>query len=141
MRLLEGSLQHLQERSKWRFLRQERHGISERAAYLFRVAEMMRDKRFELAVLQIYEVGKSWKEADSDVSEAIDYLEYYGSEMQRLGSRRLGGYPGEVNDYNYVSRGIGIIISPWNFPLAIPTGMVAASIVTGNCAIFKPSGL
>ncbi len=115
--------------------------ISERAAYLFRVAEMMRDKRFELAGLQIYEVGKSWKEADSDVSEAIDYLEYYGSEMQRLGSRRLGSYPGEVNEYNYVSRGIGVIISPWNFPLAIPTGMVAASIVTGNCAIFKPSGL
>ena len=115
--------------------------ISERAAYLFRVAEMMRAKRFELAALQIYEVGKSWKEADSDVSEAIDYLEYYGSEMQRLGSRRLGSYPGEVNEYNYVSRGIGVIISPWNFPLAIPTGMVAASIVTGNCAIFKPSGL
>ena len=115
--------------------------ISERAAYLFRVAEMMRAKRFELAGLQIYEVGKSWKEADSDVSEAIDYLEYYGSEMQRLGSRRLGSYPGEVNEYNYVSRGIGVIISPWNFPLAIPTGMVAASIITGNCAIFKPSGL
>ena len=75
------------------------------------------------------------------MSEAIDYLEYYGSEMQRLGSRRLGSYPGEVNEYNYVSRGIGVIISPWNFPLAIPTGMVAASIVTGNCAIFKPSGL
>ncbi|HZX48769.1 MAG TPA: aldehyde dehydrogenase family protein, partial [Nitrospirota bacterium] len=112
----------------------------ERAAYLFKVAEMMKDKRFELTALQIYEVGKSWKEADGDVSEAIDYLEYYGREMQKVGSGYYGNYPGEVNDYHYVPRGIGIIISPWNFPLAIPTGMVAASIVTGNCAIFKPSG-
>ena len=112
----------------------------ERAAYLFKVAEMMKDKRFELTALQIYEVGKSWKEADGDVSEAIDYLEYYGREMQRIGTGHYGNYPGEVNDYHYVPRGIGIIISPWNFPLAIPTGMVAASIVTGNCAIFKPSG-
>jgi len=114
--------------------------IRERAAYLFKVAELMRNKRFELAALHIYEVGKSWKEADGDVSEAIDYLEYYGAEMQRLGSRHLGSYPGEVNDYLYLPKGVGIIISPWNFPLAIPTGMLAASIVTGNCAIFKPSG-
>lgn len=114
--------------------------IRERAAYLFKVAELMRNNRFELTALHIYEVGKSWKEADGDVSEAIDYLEYYGAEMQRLESRRLGSYPGEINDYLYLPKGIGIIISPWNFPLAIPTGMVAASIITGNCAILKPSG-
>ena len=84
--------------------------IRERAAYLFKVAELMRNKRFELAALHIYEVGKSWKEADGDVSEAIDYLEYYGAEMQRLGSRRLGSYPGEVNDYPYLPKGVGIII-------------------------------
>ncbi|MCC6543187.1 MAG: proline dehydrogenase family protein, partial [Nitrospirae bacterium] len=113
----------------------------ERAEYLIKVAGMMKDKRFELAALQILEVGKSWNEADSDVSEAIDYLEYYGREMKRIGSGHYGNYPGEINYYHYMPRGIGIIISPWNFPLAIPTGMVAASIVTGNCAVFKPSGL
>ncbi len=128
----------LKARSAWEQWR--RVPIRERAAYLFKVAELMKNNRFELSALHIYEVGKSWKEADGDVSEAIDYLEYYGAEMQRLGSRRLGSYPGEVNDYLYLPKGVGIIISPWNFPLAIPTGMIAASIVTGNCAIFKPSG-
>lgn len=115
--------------------------INDRSTYLGRVAEMMRGMRFELTALQIYEVGKSWKEADADVSEAIDYLEYYGSEMKRLTPRLHGIYPGEVNDYHFVPKGVGVIISPWNFPLAIPAGMIAASIVTGNCALFKPSGL
>ncbi len=115
--------------------------INERAEYLFKVADMMREERFELAALQIYEVGKSWKEADGDVSEAIDYLEYYGREMMRIGAGHYGNYPGEVNYYHYVPRGTGIVISPWNFPLAIPTGMITAAIVTGNCVIFKPSGL
>ncbi len=115
---------------------------SERAAYLFRAADEMKKKRFELAALEVLEVGKGWKEADADIAEAIDYLIYNGNEMIRLGEhRRLGDYPGEVNEYLYEPKGIGVVISPWNFPLAIPTGMASASIVAGNAAILKPSGL
>ncbi len=114
----------------------------ERSAFLFAAAEEMRKRRFELAALEVYEVGKTWKDADADVAEATDYLEYYGREMLRLGKPRLlGNYPGELNEYLYEPRGIGVVISPWNFPLAIATGMVSAGIVTGNCVIFKPSGL
>ena len=90
----------------------------------------------------VYEVGKNWKEADGDVAEAIDYLEYYGREMVKLSKGgRVASYPGEANEYIYEPRGIGVVISPWNFPLAIATGMVSAGIVTGNCVIFKPSSL
>ncbi len=114
----------------------------ERAGCLFRAAKEIRERRFELMALEVYEVGKTWKDADADVTEAVDYLQYYGREMLRLGTpRRLGGYPGEDNEYRYVPRGVGVVISPWNFPLAIPAGMVSAGIVTGNCIIFKPSGL
>lgn len=114
----------------------------ERASYLFKVAERMRKERFDLIALMVYEVGKSWKEADGDVAEAIDYLEYYGREMVRLSREvRVASYPGESNEYIYEPKGIGVVISPWNFPLAIPTGMVSAGIVTGNCVIFKPSSL
>jgi RHH-type proline utilization regulon transcriptional repressor/proline dehydrogenase/delta 1-pyrroline-5-carboxylate dehydrogenase len=114
----------------------------ERADLLFSAAAEMRKQRFELAALEIYETGKTWKDADGDITEAIDYLEYYGAEMVRLGRRnRLGDFPGEENEYSYIPRGIGVVISPWNFPLAIPTGMVSAAVVAGNCVIFKPSGL
>ena len=113
-----------------------------RAGYLFEAAAGLRTARDELAALEVHEVGKTWREADGDVTEAIDYLEYYGREMVRLGAtRRLGDYPGEVNDYFYMPRGVGVVISPWNFPLAIPAGMVSAAVVTGNCVVFKPSGL
>jgi RHH-type proline utilization regulon transcriptional repressor/proline dehydrogenase/delta 1-pyrroline-5-carboxylate dehydrogenase len=102
----------------------------------------MRKRRWDLTALEVYEVGKTWKEADADVVEAIDFLEYYGREMVRRGSpQSLGHYPGEESEYIYEPKGIGVVISPWNFPLAIPAGMVSAGIVTGNCVIFKPSGL
>jgi RHH-type proline utilization regulon transcriptional repressor/proline dehydrogenase/delta 1-pyrroline-5-carboxylate dehydrogenase len=120
----------------------EKTSSQERAQYLFRTADEMRKKRFDLAAIEVYEVGKTWKEADADVMEAIDFLEYYGREMVRLRSpQRLGHYPGEYNEYLYESRGVGVVISPWNFPLAIPAGMISAGVVTGNCVIFKPSGL
>ena len=113
-----------------------------RAGYLFKAAEELRKRREELAAVEVYEVGKTWRDADGDVAEAIDYLEYYGREMVRIGSiSHPGNYPGEINDYFYEPRGIGAVISPWNFPLAIPAGMVSAGIVTGNCVIFKPAGL
>ncbi len=127
-------------REAWKTWR--RTSPAERAGYLFRAADGMRKKKFELAALEVYEAGKTWKDADGDVSEAIDYLEYYGREMVRLGNpMRLRGYPGEENEYLYEPKGVGVVISPWNFPLAIPAGMVSAGIVTGNCVIFKPSGL
>lgn len=113
-----------------------------RAGYLFKAAEEMRKKRFELAALEVYEVGKTIIEADGDVAEAIDYLEYYGRQMTDIAKPRLlGRYPAEVNEYFYEPRGIGVVISPWNFPLAIPAGMASAGIVAGNCIILKPSGL
>ncbi len=114
----------------------------ERAAYLFQAAETMRKQRFELAALEVLEVGKTWIDADGDVCEAIDYLEYYGREIQRFaGTKVLQEYAGESNEYLYQPKGVGVVIAPWNFPLAIATGMASAAIVTGNCVLFKPSGL
>jgi RHH-type proline utilization regulon transcriptional repressor/proline dehydrogenase/delta 1-pyrroline-5-carboxylate dehydrogenase len=111
-----------------------------RAELLFQAATLMRKRRVELAAWEVYEAGKTGSEADADVAEAIDYLEYYGREMIRLGEvRRLGDVPGEVNEYLYRPRGVAAIIAPWNFPLAILTGMTSAALVTGNTAIMKPA--
>jgi RHH-type proline utilization regulon transcriptional repressor/proline dehydrogenase/delta 1-pyrroline-5-carboxylate dehydrogenase len=112
----------------------------ERAAILCRAAERMRVRRDELAALQVFEVGKGWREADADVCEAIDFLEFYAREMLRLAvPQRLMPLPGEVNEYFYEGRGVGIVIPPWNFPLAIPTGMTSAALVAGNTVVLKPS--
>jgi RHH-type proline utilization regulon transcriptional repressor/proline dehydrogenase/delta 1-pyrroline-5-carboxylate dehydrogenase len=114
--------------------------VSERAAVLFRAAEWMRARRHSIAALEVFEAGKPWKEADADVCEAIDFCEYYGREMLRLAA---GGVvqspPGEANVLAYQPKGVGAVIAPWNFPLAIPTGMVAAALVAGNCVVFKPA--
>jgi RHH-type transcriptional regulator, proline utilization regulon repressor / proline dehydrogenase / delta 1-pyrroline-5-carboxylate dehydrogenase len=123
--------------NSWRRLSAEK-----RAEFLFKAAENFRSERFELAALEVLEVGKAWKDADGDITEAIDYPQYYGREAVRMASpKMLGNYPGEKNEYLYEPRGIGLVISPWNFPIAIPVGMISASLVTGNCVIFKPSGL
>jgi RHH-type proline utilization regulon transcriptional repressor/proline dehydrogenase/delta 1-pyrroline-5-carboxylate dehydrogenase len=115
---------------------------AERVKYLFQTAEVLRKQRFALAALEVLEVGKTWIDADSDVCEAIDYLEYYGREMQRLAEPQfLQEYQGEKNEYFYRPKGIGVVIAPWNFPLAIATGMAAAAIAAGNCVLLKPSGL
>ena len=114
--------------------------VSERATVMFRAADIMRRRRVELAAWEVFEVAKSWREADADVAEAIDYLEYYGREMLRLSEPRLTQkLPGESNVYLYEPRGVGVVIAPWNFPLAILTGMTAATLVTGNCAVVKPA--
>jgi RHH-type proline utilization regulon transcriptional repressor/proline dehydrogenase/delta 1-pyrroline-5-carboxylate dehydrogenase len=114
----------------------------DRAAVLFRAASVARRRRGELAAWQVREVGKSWLEADADVAEAIDYLEYYGREMVRLGkAARLGDTPGEENLYLYRPRGVGLVIAPWNFPLAISVGMASAALVAGNAVLYKPSSL
>ncbi|MBU1163560.1 MAG: proline dehydrogenase family protein [Proteobacteria bacterium] len=112
----------------------------ERAEYLFKAAAQARMMRYELAALQVYEVGKNWSEADADVCEAIDFLEYYGREMIRLSSpRRRGNVPGEMSHLFYEPRGVAVVIAPWNFPLAISMGMTCAAMVTGNTVVFKPS--
>ncbi len=113
---------------------------AERAGVLFRAAAWMRARRNELAALEVFEAGKPWPDADADVCEAIDFCEYYGRQMLRLDAgATVDSPPGESNGLQYRGRGVGVVISPWNFPLAIPTGMVAAALVTGNSVVFKPA--
>ncbi|SKA63744.1 proline dehydrogenase family protein [Desulfobaculum bizertense] len=114
----------------------------ERVGYLQKAAAKMRERIFDLASLQVLEIGKQWDQAYADVTEAIDFLEYYSREMLRLGKpRRMGRAPGEMNCATYRPKGVAAVIAPWNFPLAISTGMVSASLVTGNCVVYKPSRL
>jgi RHH-type proline utilization regulon transcriptional repressor/proline dehydrogenase/delta 1-pyrroline-5-carboxylate dehydrogenase len=113
---------------------------SERAGCLFKAAELARKRRMELAALEVLEAGKNWDEADADVCEAIDFLEYYGREMLRLGEGRdLSRVPGESSTLVYEPCGVAAVIAPWNFPLAISMGMVSAAIVAGNTVVYKPS--
>jgi RHH-type proline utilization regulon transcriptional repressor/proline dehydrogenase/delta 1-pyrroline-5-carboxylate dehydrogenase len=117
-----------------------RRPAEERADILRSAAAAMAQRRFELAAWEIFEVGKTWREADADVAEAIDFLRYYAEEMCRLAVPvRLGHRPGELNHRVYAPRGVTAVIAPWNFPLAIPAGMTAAALVTGNPVVFKPS--
>jgi RHH-type proline utilization regulon transcriptional repressor/proline dehydrogenase/delta 1-pyrroline-5-carboxylate dehydrogenase len=109
-----------------------------RASILNRAADLISDERFEIAALEVFETGKTWAEADADVAEAIDFCRYYAAEMLRIDSA-VYPVPGELNLHHYTARGIAVIIAPWNFPLAILCGMTAAALVTGNCAIMKPS--
>jgi RHH-type proline utilization regulon transcriptional repressor/proline dehydrogenase/delta 1-pyrroline-5-carboxylate dehydrogenase len=111
----------------------------QRANVLRRAADLMEQRRTELSATMVLEVGKPLKEADGEVSEAIDFCRYYADEMERLNQGYAYDLPGETNRYRYQPRGISLIISPWNFPLAIPTGMTVASLVTGNCTLLKPA--
>src|SRR5207237_4346151 len=112
----------------------------DRAAVLFRAAAIMRRRRAALAALEVFEAGKPPREADADVCEAIDFCEYYGREAIRLGAGApLLQAPGETNALRYQPRGIGAVIAPWNFPLAIPARMVGAALVPGNCVLFQPA--
>ena len=111
-----------------------------RAEILFRAANLMRQRRWELAAREIYEVGKGWRDADADVCEAIDYLDYYAYQTLRIAEpRETQRLPGETNSYFYEPRGVAAVIAPWNFPLAILAGMTAAALVTGNCVLMKPA--
>ena len=114
-------------------------GFAGRATIVRQAAAIMRRRRFELAALQIFEVGKSWREADADVAEAIDFCEYYAREAERLGRPREVDVPGEENVTTYLPRGVAAVIAPWNFPLAILTGMTAAALVAGNTVVMKPA--
>ena len=114
---------------------------AERAAVLFRAAELMRAETMELSALMTFEAGKTRREANGDVDEAVDFFEYYGREMLRLGTpRRMGHAPGEHNVYFYQPRGVALVVAPWNFPLAILAGMTSAALVAGDPVIVKPAG-
>lgn len=113
---------------------------SQRAAYLFQAAAKLRERRFAYDALLVYEVGKSWPEADADIAELIDFLEYYGREMLRYAEPQpIVPIAGEENELVYVPLGVGAIIPPWNFAGAIMGGMTAAAIVAGNTVLLKPS--
>ncbi len=112
----------------------------QRAAILFKAADIIRKRKFETSALICYEVGKSWAEADADTAETIDFLEYYGREMLRLaGPHEVTPYQNERNFMVYIPLGAGAAIPPWNFPAAIATGMTAAALVAGNTVVLKPS--
>jgi RHH-type transcriptional regulator, proline utilization regulon repressor / proline dehydrogenase / delta 1-pyrroline-5-carboxylate dehydrogenase len=120
---------------RWR-----RTPADERAAVLFAAAEWMRQRRSDLAALEVAEAAKPWAEADGDVCEAIDFCEYYGREALRLAAGgAVQSPPGERNLLRYEPRGPTVVVAPWNFPLAIPTGMAVAALVAGNPVILKPA--
>ncbi len=113
---------------------------AERAAYLIEAARRMKERRHVFSAWMVLEVGKSWAEADGDTAEAIDFLEFYAREMLRYDNPEpLVQMPGERNQLVYLPLGVGAIIPPWNFPLAILVGMTTAAIVTGNTVVLKPS--
>jgi RHH-type proline utilization regulon transcriptional repressor/proline dehydrogenase/delta 1-pyrroline-5-carboxylate dehydrogenase len=114
-------------------------GVHRRADVLRAAAAIMRARRFDLAALQVFEVGKPWREADADVAEAIDFCEYYAREAERLFAPRRVDVPGEENATTHLPRGVAVVIAPWNFPLAILCGMTAAALVTGNAVVMKPA--
>ncbi len=119
----------------WRFVEP-----TERADYLFKAAEVMRRRQMELNAWMVYETGKNWVEADADTAEAIDFLDFYAWEMLRYAKKQpVTPIPGEDNELFYIPLGVGAVIPPWNFPLAILAGMTTAAIVAGNCVLLKPA--
>jgi len=114
--------------------------FEERASLLFRVGDMLRERKFEFAAWMVFEVSKNWAEADGDVAETIDFCEYYSREALRLAKVTTDvQLPGERDSLRYIPLGVGAVIPPWNFPCAIMAGMTLASIVSGNAVILKPS--
>jgi 1-pyrroline-5-carboxylate dehydrogenase len=104
----------------------------DRARYLFRGAAAMRRRKFEFCAWLVYEVSKSWAEADADVAEAIDFMEYYGRQMIKLsGPQPVVDYPGEENELRYIPLGVGVVIPPWFLPLAMMVGFNTAARVAG----------
>lgn len=113
----------------------------ERAQYLFKAADVMRERRHELSAIMILEAGKNFEEADAEVSEAIDFLDFYGRSMIEIENDTHGlmSIPEEENYLKYIPLGVGFVVPPWNFPLAICTGLTVSGVVTGNTIVLKPS--
>ncbi len=111
-----------------------------RSAVLEKVADIFARDRMKLIAVEILEAGKTWEEADGDIAEAIDFCRYYAKDMLRLAlPKNCSNIPGETSVYVYQPKGVSVVIAPWNFPLAILTGMVAGSYVTGNTVVMKPA--
>lgn len=111
-----------------------------RAEYLFKAAKIMRKRKHEFSAVMVCEVGKTWPEADADTAEAIDFIEFYAREMLRYASKQpVTKIPSEKNELVYIPLGVGVVVPPWNFALAILAGMASAAIVTGNTIVLKPS--
>src|SRR5208283_530565 len=122
------------------FTHWSRTTVEERASLLFRVADMLRERKLEFMAWLVFEVSKNWLEADADVSETIDFCEFYGREALRLAKAETPvQLPGERDTLTYIPLGVGAVIPPWNFAAAIMAGMTLASIVGGNTVILKPS--
>ena len=112
----------------------------ERVAILLRAADWLRRRKFAAAAWQVYEVGKNWAEADADVAETIDHLEFFAREALRYARGQvMAPHAQEFSDYSYLPLGVVAVIPPWNFPLAIPVGMASAAIAAGNTVVMKPS--
>ncbi|MGH2349258.1 MAG: aldehyde dehydrogenase family protein, partial [bacterium] len=112
----------------------------ERAAILLRAADVLRRRKFWASAWQVYEVGKNWGEADADVAETIDHLEFFAREALRYArGQAMAPHAQEFSEYTYLPLGVVAVIPPWNFPLAIPVGMAAAAIAAGNTVVLKPS--
>jgi len=119
----------------WKFA-----SVEERASLVFRVGDLLRERKFEFAAWLVFEVSKNWAEADADIAETIDFCEYYSREALRLTHIELPAQlPGERDTLRYIPLGVGAVIPPWNFPCAIMAGMTLASVVSGNTVILKPS--
>ncbi len=111
-----------------------------RAKILFKAAAIMRRRVYELSAWECFEESKGWLEAYADVCEAIDFLDFYAREMIRLGGpQEVTPFAGEDNELRYIPLGVGVVIPPWNFPLAICAGMTSAALVTGNTVVLKPA--
>ena len=115
--------------------------VEERASLLFRAADLMRQRKMEYMAWLVFEVSKNWGEADADISETIDFCEFYAREALRFAKAETPvQLPGERDSLMYIPLGVGAVIPPWNFPCAIMAGLVAASLVTGNTVVLKPAG-
>jgi 1-pyrroline-5-carboxylate dehydrogenase len=113
---------------------------AKRSAFLFKAAKLMRQRKHEFSAVMIYEVGKTWPEADADTAEAIDFLEFYAREILRYTAKQpITKIPGEKNELWYIPIGAGLVVPPWTFALAILTGMTSAAVVAGNTVVLKPS--
>src|SRR6202167_3257406 len=117
-----------------------RTSASDRVETLLKTDALIRERKYEFDAWLVFEAGKTWPEAEAEVAEAIDFCEYYAREMLRLaGSHDVVQLPGEHDEMRYLPLGVGVVIPPWNFPLAILSGMACAALVTGNTVVIKPS--
>ena len=142
-RFSKGKKEHVEKAidAAWKaFETWKRAGVDTRAGLLVKAAALMRERKHEFSATMVYEVGKTWPEADADTAEAIDFMEFYAREAYRYaGEQPITKIDSEDNDLVYIPLGVGAVIPPWNFPLAIMTGMTTAAAVSGNCVVLKPS--